>query len=209
MVTPEFQRINLDYNRKMAELQRQKESAEKDEYSRMAKRYDEANLAAKAIEEDKLSSSANTDCSESEQETTLQRESQEPSTSTSSNLSFERKEETEITFKRFIEPPKDGPRAKKRSLAHAKPHIQQSVDNSEVLTILNSLKKDISTLREDNIAIMRRLAILESPDAPITSASAETAQKGAYLALKMDWVPRILKLLNLIYAEVQTPDDEK
>ena len=78
-----------------------------------------------------------------------------------------------------------------------------------MLTILNSLKKDISTLREDNIAIMRRLAILESPDAPITSASAETAQKGAYLALKMDWVPQILKLLNLIYAEVQTPDDEK
>ena len=113
MVTPEFQRINLDYNRKMAELQRQKESAEKDEYSRMAKRYDEANLAAKAIEEDKRSSSANTDCSESEQETTLQRESQEPSTSTSSNLSFERKEETEITFKRFIEPPQRWSEGKK------------------------------------------------------------------------------------------------
>ena len=78
-----------------------------------------------------------------------------------------------------------------------------------MLTILNTLKNDICKVKEDNITIMHRLAILEAPNANIKGAPAETAHKGAYLSLKMDWVPAILRLLNLIYNEVQTPDEEK
>ena len=68
MITPEIRNINLDYNRKLADLQRQRECAENDEYSRIDKQHEEeAKAAIKSVEE-KKSSYANTDSSDFEQE---------------------------------------------------------------------------------------------------------------------------------------------
>ena len=94
-------------------------------------------------------------------------------------------------------------------MSHSKPRAQHSGEDGEMLAILNTLKNDICKVKEDNITIMNRLAILEAPNATIKGAPAETAHTGAYLSLKMDWIPAILRLLNLIYNEVQTPDEEK
>ena len=75
--------------------------------------------------------------------------------------------------------------------------------------LLNTLKQDLNALKEDNLVIVHRLNALESPTEILTANTcAETTQKGAFLALKVDWVPKILKLLSLIYAEVQQNADE-
>ena len=121
MITPEIRNINLDYNRKFADLQRQRECAENEEYSRIAKRHEEqeeAEAAIKSIEEEKTSSYANTDCSDSEQEIKSQQQENKgasTSTSPSPNSTVERKEETKIVFKRSAALPKDGPETKKYS----------------------------------------------------------------------------------------------
>ena len=73
------------------------------------------------------------------------------------------------------------------------------------------MHKLLNALKQDNLIIMQRLDTLEEKlnKDPVSNTSAKTTQKGAFLALKIDWIPQIMNLLSLIYAEVQTPDEDK
>ena len=109
-----------------------------------------------------------------------------------------------ITLKRPITESHEGStKAKKRHQKHLNPNIQHFIQDSEMLNILNMLN--------DNVTIMNRLAVLESPNqnVPIKGTPAATPHKGAYQSLKNTWVPEILRLLNLIYNEMQISEDEK
>ena len=210
MITPAITRINLDYNRKMAELNRQRELEEINEYARMAKQQDEMKIAVTSIERQN-SLFVNTDASDSEHDEVVQN-NQPTSTSTSPNSSTEQKREMKITLKRPInESHTDSTKAKKRYQKHLKPNIQPFIQDSEMLNILNTLKADMCKLKDDNITIMDRIAVLESPNqnVPTKGTPAATPHKGAYLSLKMIWIPEILRLLNLIYSEMQISEDEK
>ena len=82
---------------------------------------------------------------------------------------------------------------------------QTTKDGSDMLRLLNSIKRD-------NVEIKGRLEILEeklSTAAPTADKAAETTHKGAFLAMKCDWVPKIMRYLSLIYEEVRTTDEEK
>ena len=82
--------------------------------------------------------------------------------------------------------------------------IKPTDDDDEMFKVLNALK-------QDNLIIMQRLDILEEKlnEAPVSNTSAKTTQKGAFLALKIDWIPQILDQLSLIYDQVQHTDEEK
>ena len=70
----------------------------------------------------------------------------------------------------------------------------------------------LTTIKRNNAEIMRRLDIIEdklSTADPIANTSAETTHKGAFLALKSDWIPKIMRFLSLIYEEVRTSDEDK
>ena len=90
------------------------------------------------------------------------------------------------------------------SISPSKHRQQTATDDSDLVSLLNTIKRD-------NIEIMKRLDIIEEKlcTDPVVNTSAETTHKGAFLALKSDWVPKIMRFLSLIYEEVRTPDEDK
>ena len=90
------------------------------------------------------------------------------------------------------------------SIRPLKRRQQTSADDSDLVSLLKTIKRD-------NIEIMRRLDIIEEKlyTDPVANTSAATTHKGAFLALKSDWIPKIMKILSLIYEEVRTPDEDK
>ena len=204
MVTDEIKKIHIDYNTKMANLQKEKEIAEAKEYecaANIKRQAEEANLAAKAISEEG-DREQSFDTSEDDNEPYGRKELNSDTPSSS----YERPELTNIR------PVEDEPlpiKMKKTSLPSMKRRIQQTRGGNEMVMLLNTMKRDLNALKEDNILIMSRLNALESPEIPTVITSAETSQKGAFLALKNDWVPKILNLLSLIYTEVQNTDGDK
>ena len=90
-----------------------------------------------------------------------------------------------------------------------KRRIHETKDASSIYALLQSIQHDFNVLREVNTSIIRRLNTLETPtEHSVPNTNAETLQKGAFTALKVDWMPKVLNMLALIYAEVKQSTDE-
>ena len=231
MLSDEIKRINLDFNAKIANLRKEKDASERREYDRLAtikkdeeiariaamkRQSDETSSAVKSItDHEDVESSVISDSSGAEDEgiTTEEIRSQNTknvkSDSDTPSSSFARKDQTKAVIKRFGNLSEDGlfSKVKKTSTSSMKRRIERD-DGDEMIKLLNMLK-------EDNTQIMRRLDLLEEAiNQPTVSTanvdtSAETSHKGAFLALKLDWIPKIMKLLSQIYAEVQSVEEDK
>lgn len=208
MTTEEMKKIHMDFNAKMDKLRKEKELQEAAEYKRIAdtnkteeanrlaenkRQSDEANLAASTIIETDVEHSSS-DTSEDDKGEQMNSDTAGPSAGRKGQTNFESSEDEQPPLKT------------KKTL---KRRIYQTRDTGEICILLNTLKLDLNILKEENATIIRRLTALEVPtEPPIANTNAETSQKGAFLALKIDWMPKVLNMLALIYAEVQQNTDE-
>ena len=222
MISKELKKIRLDYQEKMAQLDADRELAEKIEMAHLRvladkererdlkKQTIEANYAINAILKGDGGSS-NTSSGRSDTEPESGEESAIEDPLNSDNIvpgPSKRKEPPLSVIKRPNQQTEDGPHlAKIRKISILSPKRRQltaATDDSDLMSILNTIKRD-------NAEIMKRLDIIEdklSTD-PVANTSAETTHKGAFLALKCDWVPKIMKFLSLIYEKVRTSDEDK
>ena len=221
MISKELKKIRLDYQEKMASLNADKELAEKLEMARLKAMADkesdlkkqtiEANNAINALlRGDGNSSNLTSETEEGEsEEDTIELETpsivKEDALNSDVSCSSKRKQPPLVINKRPNQPnhTEEGPQlAKIKNMSiHSS---ERRYDDSDMVILLNTIKRD-------NVEIMKRLDIIEdklSTD-PVTNTSAETTYKGAYLALKNDWIPKIMRFLSLINEEVQTPDEDK
>ena len=232
MISKELKKIRLDYQEKMASLNAVKELAEKIEMARLKTLADkererdlkkqtiEANNAINAIlrgdgDSSNTSSGRSDTEPESGEESTIEQPeipsiAKEDPLNSDNNApsSSKRKEPPLAVIKRPNQQTEDGPHlAKIRKISILSPKRRQptaTTDDSDLMSLLNTIKRD-------NAEIMKRLDIIEdklSTD-PVANTSAETTHKGAFLALKCDWVPKIMRFLSLIYEEVRTSDEDK
>ena len=208
MTTTEMKKIQLDYNNKMNKLNEERESMVAAEYKRigdMNKKAEEKIAEAKRqSEETKQAVNA---IIETESEHSSSDSSgdgkRKPTNSDTAGPSAEKNGETNFSPSEDEQEP---PLKTKKTL---KRRIHQTKDIGSICTLLHSIQHDFSVLREENASIIRRLNALETPtEQPVANTNAETSQKGAFAALKVDWIPKILNMLALIYAEVQQSTDE-
>ena len=126
-----------------------------------------------------------------------------PTNSDTAGPSFEKNEGTNFSPSENEQEP---PIKMKKSL---KRRIHETKDASSIYTLLHSIQQDFNVLREVNASIIRRLNTLETPtEQSVPNTNADTLQKGAFAALKVDWMPKVLNMLALIYAEVKQSTDE-
>ena len=225
MLSDEIKRINSDFNAKITNLRKEKDALERKEYDRLAaikkdeeiariaatkRQSDEANSAIKSItEREDTESSVISDSSGAEDKESISKEIRPQNTKNAESdsdtdiagPSVEKNEGTNFS------PSEDEPPVKMKKTLKRRIHKTKEIDN--IGTLLHSIRHDLSVLREENASINRRLNALEAPmEQPIANTNAETSQKGAFAALKVDWIPKVMNMLALIYAEVQQRTDE-
>ena len=227
MSSKEIKKIRLDFEEKMASLNAEKDLAEKIEHARLKtlddrekelkKQTIEANLAINAIlRGDDTPSDTISACSDSDGDSDEESTSETPLIAEEGilNSGCKRKEPPLAIIKQLqaVDGP-NLPKIKKMSIKSPKRRPQTAtVDRSQTTKNDSDILRLLNIIKRDNIEIMRRLEIVEdklSTAAPTTDKAAETSHKGAFLAMKCDWVPKIMRYLSLIYEEVRTTDDEK
>ena len=222
MFSKELQKIRLDYQDKMAQLDANRESAERSEKARLRALADkererdlkkqtlEANCAINELLRcDARSSNTSSGRSDTEIESGEESAIEDPPNSVNNVPGpSKRKEPPLVVIKRSNQQTEDGPHLPKiRKISVLSPKRRQpttTADDNDLMGLLNATKRD-------NAEIMRRLDIIEDKlsSEPVAGTSAETTYKGAFLALKCDWIPKIMKFLSLIYEEVRASDEDK
>jgi len=227
MGSKEFKKIRLEYEEKMASLNAEQDLAVKTEHARLKTLADrekelkkqtiEANLAINAIlKGDNTSSNTSSCCSDSDGESNEESTSETPLIAEEGilNSGCKRKEPPPAIIKQLqaVDGP-NLPKSKKMLIKSPKRRPQTAtVDRSQTTKNDSDILRLLNIIKRDNIEIMRRLEIVEdklSTAAPTADKAAETSHKGAFLAMKCDWVPKIMRYLSLIYEEVRTTDEEK
>ena len=121
--------------------------------------------------------------------------------------SVEKNEGTNFSLSEEEEEKEEEPPIKLKKTLNSR--IYETNDVGNIYSLLHSIQQEFNDLREVNTSILRRLNVLETPaEQPVPNTNADTLQKSAFSALKIDWMPKCLNMLALIYAEVKQTSDE-
>ena len=121
--------------------------------------------------------------------------------------SVEKNEGTNFSLSEEEEEKEEEPPIKLKKTLNSR--IYETNDVGNIYSLLHSIQQEFNDLREVNTSILRRLNVLETPvEQPVPNTNADTLQKSAFSALKIDWMPKWLNMLALIYAEVKQTTDE-